>query len=493
MKGEIKKLKIASVSAEVAPFSKTGGLADVARSLPKALKELGHEVIVITPLYGMISKRKFNLKKIIRHMLVRLDKTTKIYCDVWQGELIRGLPVYFIDNEDFFGKYKTIYKNKNPNARFLVFNKAALRFLTKIEFKADVVQCHDWHTGLIPYYLKTFYKKSPTLRNTASLFTIHNISFQFGKDWWKIPHHLRDYGWNRLPFFPEQTKIERLNFARRGIIYADLINTVSEQYAKEILTPEGGAELHRLLKRRKERLFGIINGIDYEDYNPASDPGLKVNYDINTLEKKIINKLHLQKKFHLPQNSKIPLIGIASRITEQKGFDLLINILDYLVKLDLQLVIYGGGEKTYEQIFARYSRKFSQKIAAHLKFETKYVTQVYAGSDMFLMPSRFEPCGLGQLISLRYGSVPIVRATGGLLDTITDFNPQTKKGNGFSFTHYDPISLLITVIRALETYKYSDVWKDLVKRGMRQSFSWEIPAKKYIVLFKKAIKFKKQK
>ncbi|MBU0707003.1 glycogen synthase [Patescibacteria group bacterium] len=487
------KLKIASISAEVAPFAKAGGQADVARSLPKALRRLGHEVIAIMPLHGFIDTDKHRLKMIAENVPIRIDKDNTQNVNFWQGELMDGLPIFFVDHAGYFGKYKFIYGSKNDNRRFLFFSLAALKLLTIIDFKPNIIHCHEWHTGLIPYFLKKRFQNNSFYKSTATLFTIHNLAFQMGQDWWTVPHDKKDFGHARLPIFSDKASISCINFAKRAILYADIINTVSEQYAQEILTKEFGQDLHRILLHRKDRLFGIINGIDYFDFNPATDPGLKVNYDFNTLNKKERNKLFLQKEFSLPQDATIPVIGIVSRITEQKGFDLIREIMEPLMTRDLQLIIVGNGERRYENFIRKVTKKYPKKIGSHLKFDTKKASQIYAGSDIFLMPSRFEPCGLGQLISLRYGSVPIVNAVGGLVDTITDYDPTTKKGTGFVFKAYDPRYLLMAIARAIENYKHVEAWSDLVKHGMQQSYSWEIPAKNYVKLYNLALRRVRQK
>ncbi len=311
--------------------------------------------------------------------------------------------------------------------------------------------------------------------------------FQFGHNWWKVKSNLKDDGNVRLPKFDHSPAVERINFVKRAIINTDVLNTVSEQYAQEILTKNFGQDLHRILKNRENKLFGIVNGIDYKDFNPKTDPGVYRNYDAKSLNKKEENKTYIQKYFKLPQAPKIPVLGMVTRITEQKGFDLVLEILEDILRLDVQFLIMGSGDKTYEDFFKKMKKKYPEKIGIHLEFDAKRATSIYAGTDMFLMPSRFEPCGLGQLISLRYGSIPIVRSVGGLADTVTDFNPQTGKGNGFVFHNYSAKALLIAIIRAIENYKYSTVWDKLIKNGMSQVFSWEIPAKKYLTLYRKAI------
>lgn len=487
------KLKIVHISSEVEPYSKTGGLADVASSLPRAIKRLGHKVIIITPLYGeIIDKKKYNLKLVAKDVKVELSERVNMEADFWQGELEKSLPIYFIENNKYFGQRKTLYGSKHENARFFFFDLAVLRLLKTIGFQPDLIHCHDWHTGLIPYFLNRRFNKDEFFAKTAALFTIHNLLFQFGHNWWKVKTNLRDDGYSRLPKFSHTPAVERINFAKRAIINADLINAVSEQYAEEILTRDFGQDLHRILQNRKEKLFGIVNGIDYKDYNPKTDPGLYQNYDVNSLGNKVEDKKYLQKYFNLPVNPDIPVLGMVTRIAEQKGIDLVMNVVEDILKLDIQFVIMGSGEKHYESFFRKIQKKYPKKVGIHLEFDAQKATSVYAGSDMFLMPSRFEPCGLGQLISLRYGSVPIVREVGGLADTVTDFNPKTKKGNGFVFHAYQPKFLLIAIIRAVENYKYKETWTELVKKGMQQSFSWEIPAKKYMILYRKAIKQKRK-
>lgn len=478
-----KPLTIISISAEVAPFSKAGGLGDVARSLPKALKRIGHKVIVISPLYGVVDAKKHRLEKMGNDIPLTLDETTDMQFDYWRGYLMHGLPVYFIDRKEYFSGLKTIYKNDKSNERFFFFNLAALRLIELLGLKPDIIHCHDWHTGLISHFARHRFKKSAGISGSALLYTIHNLAFQAGKSYKDI----KDDGYSRLPRFKNKKGIDNINFAKRGIINTDLINTVSEQYAKEIMTPKFGEDLHRILKNREDKVFGVVNGIDYNDFNPKKDKQIKQNYDYNSLDKKAANKIHLQKIFKLPASKDIPLLGMVTRITEQKGFDLLIKIADNLLEKDLQLVIAGTGEKRYEDFFKKLQKKYPDKVGAYLEFDTKKAAEIYAGSDIFLMPSRFEPCGLGQLISLRYGSVPVVHAVGGLVDTVEDYDPQKARGNGFVFKKYESVEFLTAIVRAMETYKHASLWKKLIQEGMKQSNSWQIPAQKYVSLYKKAI------
>jgi len=484
-----KPLKIVSIAAEVAPFSKTGGLADVAKSLPKALRRLGHEIIVITPLYGQITDtKKHNLKLIQENVSVYLNSVDTIQVNFWQGELMKNLPVYFIENKKYFSARKTIYGSAHENARFLAFDVAALKLVSFLKFEANIVHCHDWHTGLIPYYLKTDFRYSTTLSKAKTIFTIHNLAFQFGHSWWEVPSQDKDYGRSRLPHLNDP-EIETINFAKRAILSADIINTVSEQYREEILTKKFGQDLHRILGNREDKLYGIINGIDYKTYNPDNDQGLFKNYDYKKTHRKKLNKEYLQKKVGLPIDQKTPIIALTSRVTFQKGMDLILEIIEPLAKLDVQIVIMGDGEKNYIAELKKYNKKYPKKIVwLSFKENQNLETLIYAGADIFLLPSHHEPCGINQLIAMRYGCIPVVRRVGGLYDTVTNFNPRTNRGTGFSFTGFDKYSLFAAIIRALENRQYENIWRELIIRVMEESNSWEIPAKKYLSLYRKAMK-----
>ena len=485
-----KKLKIIHIASEVAPYSKTGGLADVARSLPKALRRLGHEVRIITPLYGRtISKKKYKLKLLFREVPVFLNSAESIKVSYWTAELLPGLPVYFIENHKYFSKHKKLYGSSHENARFLVFNIAALKLLSLLKFPPDIIHCHDWQTGLIPYYLKTDFRYSKTLKNAKTIFTIHNLIFQLGHNWWEIPPKQKDYGRTRIPHLSDPA-LESINFAKRAILSADIINTVSEQYREEIITKKFGQDLNRILRNRQNRLFGIINGIDYNAYNPQNDKTLSHPYDYQEPGGKAENKLCLQKKFGLPKSLETPIFCTTSRVTFQKGFELIIKLSPQLMRLDAQFIIIGAGDKTYIKTLQKIAKKYPKKlvvIPSHEKNQ-KYETLVYAGADFFLLPSNHEPCGINQLIAMRYGCVPIVRAIGGLYDTVENFSSSGRQGTGFTFKHEDEFDLYGAIIRALENYRNHKTWANLVKRVMKQSNSWEIPAKKYLELYKKALK-----
>ncbi|MDD3102082.1 MAG: glycogen/starch synthase [Patescibacteria group bacterium] len=482
-----KNLKIVHISAEVSPYSKTGGLGEVIRYLPRSLYRLGYKVIVITPYYGIIKKNNWPIENLPYKISIKLAGRNY---QVGFKKIISPdkYPVFFVCQEKLFGsRYKEkIYDYPDNGLRFYLFNLAAIELVKILKFDPQIFHVHDWHTGLVPYLLKTKYKKDPDLKNVGTLLTIHNLNWQSPTDWWKIPKEQRDNGKNPLPNTVEE--LQNINFMKRGIIYADVINTVSERYAQEILTPQFGCELDFFLKQRLKDIYGIINGIDYTVFNPRFDPALYVNYRANSLEKKVENKIILQKKFGLKIDPRIPLIGLANRLSEQKGFELIIQILDFLLKLNLQIAIVGSGDENYTEFFRKKAKKHPKKLLFFYPFKEDMERKIYAASDFYLMPSRFEPCGISQLISLRYGSIPIVHEVGGLSDTIVDYNPQTLRGNGFVLSTYHPQDLLFTIARALENYKRKNIWQKIVRQAMRESYSWKLPAKKYVILYRKIVK-----
>ena len=483
-----KSLGIVSISSEVFPYSETGGLSKVTKALPKSLQRLGHNVITITPLYKSVQKRKWGLKKIIKDLKIVIDESTTLTASFWEAELAPGLRVYFVDHGKLFSESDVMYQPKNDHKRFYFFNVAAIELLLHLKISPDIIQCHDWHAGLIPELLKKRYTKTP-LKDAATVFTIHNLAFQLGMGWWNVPVDERDKGMTPIPHF-EAKELMYANFAKRAILNADVINTVSVQYREEIMTKEVGQDLHRILKNREDRLFGIVNGIDENDYNPATDPGLVANYNFNSLHLRTKNKIQLQKMFKLPENPKIPIFSTLSRLSEQKGYHLILKILPTLMRHNLQIIIFGGGDKWFETEFRKATKKYPTKFAANLTFTRKHSTRVLAGTDFIMMPSRFEPSGLPQLEGMRYGAIPISHQVGGLADTVTDYDARSQKGNGFVFTKYDPADLLFAMARALEEHRHKDTWLRLVRNVMRQSYSWELPAKRYVKLFRIALENK---
>lgn len=483
-----KGLKIVSVSSEMAPFSKTGGLGDVASKLPQYLSA-GNEVIAVTPLYEqIISKEEFGLEPIFTEIKIDLNPEESATVSFWRGSLNGKVPVYFVESKKFFSQRKSLYGSTHENVRFLVFDIAVLKLLTLLDFRADIIQCHDWQTGLIPQYLKSDFSKAEALAKTKTIFTIHNLVFQFGRNWWEVDGKKRDNGKKPIPPTTDP-EIETINFTKRAILYADAVNTVSEQYREEIMTKNFGQDLNRILSNRQDRLFGIVNGIDYDAYNPENDPGLAVNYNHSQLDKKRANKAALQKALNLPVDAEVPVIGLTSRVTFQKGFELITALLEYVLRLDIQMIIMGDGDKAYIDVLKKFTKKYPKKIV-WVPFDSAKETLVYAGADIFLLPSHHEPCGINQMIAMRYGCIPVVRHVGGLSDTVKTYNPRTNKGTGFSFAYFDTYALHGALIRALETYKHKAIWSNIMAQAMKETNGWELPAKKYLLLFKKILKKK---
>ncbi|HEX3045816.1 MAG TPA: glycogen synthase [Bacillota bacterium] len=481
-------LKILLLSAEVVPFAKTGGLADVAGALPKALKELGHDIRVIMPHYGCIDREKFGLRDFLPNLPVPMNDQVET-APILEGAIGKAVPVYFVHNPKYYDR-EGIYMYQDDAERFIFFCRAALEMLKEIDWKPDILHCNDWHTAIIPNFLQTIYRDDPFFQQTSTVYTIHNLAYQgvFGKRVLEIagitqrqfeaPHDI-----GALALSENQ-----VNMMGRGIYFADIVNTVSETYAREILTPEYGEGFDWLLQKRRDRLYGILNGVDYEVNNPATDSHLFQNYDQYTIERKTVNKIGLQQEVHLAQEAHTPLIGIISRLSDQKGFDLIGQVIEPLIaNLNFQLVLLGTGTEEYHRLFMGMREKYPARVAAILTFNNDLAQKIYAGSDLFLMPSRFEPCGLGQLLAMRYGSVPIVRETGGLKDTVTNYEPENQRGNGFSFGNYNSLAMYTAIVRAIETYHYKEQWLGLIRRGMSADYSWHNSALKYVELYRRAL------
>jgi starch synthase len=477
-------LKVLILAAEVIPFAKTGGLADVVGALPKAIRALGHDVRVAMPRYSRVDADRFQLKEIVAPFGVPIHHTTE-QASILQAYIGSDIPVYMVENAKYFDR-EGIYMYPDDADRFIFFCRAALEALKKLDWQPDVIHCHDWHTAIVPNWLKTIYKDDPFFANTVTVYTIHNLAYQgiFG---YRV---LEIAGIDELGFLyhPEMADLnEVVDLMGRGIYWADLVNTVSETYSREILTPEYGERLDPLLRDRRDRLFGILNGIDYESANPATDPHIAVNFDATTLDQRLQNKLALQREAKLPEDVNVPLIGIISRLTDSKGFDILGEAVDHILDLGVQLVLMGTGDQHYHDLFGHMVQQYPRQVSIFLTFNAALAQRIYAGSDMFLMPSRFEPCGTGQMIAMHYGSVPIVRATGGLADTVQDYDPRTGQGTGFVFKPYDRWALFAAIVRAVETFKHREVWRQIQLRGMNTDFSWNQSARRYIDLYRRAV------
>ena len=476
------KLKILMASAEIAPFAKVGGLADVVGSLPPALKKSGCDIRLAMPLYGSVDREKYKLKKIGSDIEIYFGNgLAKI--NLWQSKLPgSSVIVYFIDAPRYFGD-KEVYAKKNNAERFLFFSLASLYILPTIKFKPAVIHCHDSHTALIPNLLKV--SRYEYFKNIKTLFTIHNLNYQ-GKSEVEVllTGNLTK---KSLKSLSKDAQDGNINFMVQGILNAGLINTVSPTYANEITTSIYGASLDNIVKKRKKDLYGILNGIDTKFFNPSKDKFIKQKYSARSLNKKILNKLFLQKQFGLSANKDIALIGIVSRLAWQKGFELIIE--EIVKNVNCQFAILGTGQPKYEKQLQKLTKKYPDKFSARIMFDAKLAQQVYAGSDMFLMPSRFEPCGLGQMIAMRYGAVPVVRAVGGLADTVSDVGCRMSGGaTGFVFEKFDADSLYKILEKALFVYyKKPKVWRQLQINGMKKDFSWDNSAKEYLKLYRKLV------
>lgn len=469
-----KAIKVLMTSAEISPFAKVGGLADVVGSLPPAMKNLGVDVRLMMPKYGSIDERKYKLERIYKNIKVP-SATTIQTIDIYLGYLPdTNIPVYFIDNKKYFSK-KEVYWG-NDAERFSFFSLAVVYALSELEFRPDVIHAHDFHTALITNLVKIsnyIYSK-----NAKTLYTIHNLNYQ-GKIEPKVLKNA-NLSSKSMESLSKDAKDGDINLMVQGIFNSDLFNTVSPSYAKEITKKEQGGGLHRVIKMNKDKLSGIINGLDLESFNPTTDKDIVKNYNVNTLENKIENKLALQKEMDLEVNKDIPLVAMVSRLAWQKGLEL---IEDSLIKnLDMQVVILGTGEKKYEDYLQKLAKKYPSKLAVKIMFSSAMAKRIYAGSDFFLMPSRFEPCGLGQMIAMRYASLPIVRATGGLKDTVDS-------SVGFIFKKFSAKAFYLAVKRAVDTYHGEPKrFKKMQITAMKKDFSWDNSAKKYLKLYKNLLK-----
>ena len=474
--------KILFAASEAVPFIKTGGLADVVGSLPKCFDKRYFDVRVIIPKYLCIKQEWRDRMQYVDHFYMDYLGQSR-YVGILQY-VHEGITFYFIDNESYFNGPKPYGDWYWDLEKFCFFCRAALSALPVIGFQPDAVHCHDWQTGLIPVFLKTLYGDENYYRGIRTVFSIHNLKFQ-GR--WKLPAVMDITG------LPEQIftsdKLEsygEANYLKGGVVYADAVTTVSPTYAYEITTPEGGEGLEGLMYACRDKLSGILNGLDYTEYDPQKDVYLTNHYnEVNYKEGKALNKTRLQKNVSLPVDGDVFLIGMVSRMTDQKGFDLIAYIMDELLSTErVQFVVAGTGEARYQDMLSYFAGKYPDKMKVHIGYSEELAHQIYASCDAFLMPSLFEPCGLSQLMSLRYGTVPIVRETGGLKDTVEPYNEFEKTGTGFSFSNYNAHEMLATIRYALSVfYQHKNDWDILIKHGMSQDFSWNASVAEYEKLY----------
>lgn len=474
-------MKVLFAVSECVPFIKSGGLADVAGSLPKELKNLGIDVRIIMPKYGTIPDQyKKDMKK-------RAEFTVKVgwrnqYCGI-EEYTYQNMIYYFIDNEQYF-KRDRLYGYDDDGERFAYFNQAVLESLTQLSFYPDIIHCHDWHTGMIPFLLKRRYQSRDEYAQMKTVFTIHNLQFQgiMPKEALKDLFNLDDryFHINELEFYGN------INFMKGALISADKITTVSPTYMSEIQTDYYGEKLNGLLTARRADLIGILNGIDEEIYNPAYDVNLIQPYHSSLIQYKQANKVHIQQRFALDVKD-IPLITMITRLTKQKGLELVRAVFHEMMREDIQMIVLGTGDPEFEHFFREMEYRYGNKFKAYIGFDEGLAHQLYAGADLFLMPSKFEPCGLGQLIALKYGTLPIVRETGGLNDTVQSFNEYTWDGNGFSFSNFNAHDMLYTFRRALHYYYERSVWTHLTETAMLMNYSWSHSAVKYFELYENLV------
>lgn len=469
-------MKVLFVSSESNPFIKTGGLADVALALPKELANLRCETSVIIPFYSSIKKdypiheiAKFNVRLCWRNL----------ECTLLHSKF-GDLDFYFIKNDYYFNR-DSLYGYSDDAERFAFFSNAVLEAIKYMNFSPDVIHCNDWHTGILIPMLKVHYSNSIEYSNIKTVFTIHNLRYQgvFPKTILNdvIPFGEEYFTEDKFKFY------DSVSFMKAGINFADIVTTVSETYAQEIQTPEYGDGLDGLLREKSYKLKGIVNGIDCEVLDPATDSVIYYNYDLNSIDKKYDNKTDMQNELGLKVDKTIPLIGIVTRLTEQKGMDLVDKIVDRLMDLNMQIVLLGTGDAIYENSFSEYSKKYPEMISSNILFDNSLASKIYAASDMFLMPSRFEPCGISQLISMRYGTIPVARKTGGLNDTIIDFSEEPNNGTGFLFEKYNENELFYAIRTACDTYKNPEKWSKLIKNAMLCDNSWNHSAEVYLDLY----------
>lgn len=488
-------MNILLAASEAVPFAKTGGLADVCGALPVELTRLGHSAALILPAYRQARISGMPIESLGIDFIVPIGTKTVT------GHLLRSrlpangadVPVYLIQQDDYYDRdelYRQDGQDYSDNAeRFVFFSRAVLEAIRLLDLDVDVIHCNDWQTGLVPAYLKIEYRRLPRYEKIGSLLTIHNIAYQgmfwhwdmllTGLDW-------KYFNWHQMEYYG------KLNLLKTGIVFSDSINTVSPRYAEEIQTPKFGRGLEGVLQHRRDVLSGILNGIDENIWNPATDRHLVAHYSADTVAQgKPLCKAALQKELGLAERRDVPLVGMIGRLDDQKGFDLVADVIpDWVQRSDVQWVILGKGEPKYHRLFTDLAKRFPAKVAVRLEFSDALAHRIEAGADLFLMPSRFEPCGLNQMYSLKYGTVPIVHETGGLADTITDATPENLAAgtaNGFRFREESALALGETLGRACDAYRRPEVWSKLVQTGMRQDWSWRHSAQQYVDLYEKTI------
>jgi starch synthase len=482
------KLKILLIASEVYPYAKTGGLADIAGALPKAVKQLGHDIRVVMPKHKCVAQCPLGIRPMGLDVTVPIGKAQKkgfLYTSNLNGDI----PVYFVGNESYFSRdpiYGTRHGDYPDNAeRFIFFCRSVLEVCKSTGFQPDIIHCNDWQTGLIPAYLKTLYAKDKWFQNTRTLFSIHNLGYQGN-----FPSsELKTAGLPFSIFTPAGVEFyNHFSFLKSSLMFADLLTTVSPTYAKEIQTKAFGFKMDGVLRERSGDLFGILNGVDYQEWNPESDPSIEKNFLPENMAGKLACKRKLADLFSLKIADDTPLFSMVTRLSSQKGIDLVIETLSDLLGEGAALVLLGSGDSTYEDYFRKVNKRLPDRVGVHIGFDEKLAHQILAGSDILLMPSQYEPCGLTQMYSLKYGTVPVVRSVGGLADSIKEFNGKTLKGTGFKFKKFAPEHLHRAIQKALSVYQKKASWQALTVNAMNADFGWDRAAKKYCQLYRRVLK-----
>lgn len=492
------KPNILFVSAEVAPFAAAGGLGQVSYFLPRALQKAGAEIAIFMPKYGIIDEKKFHLEPFITGLEVPTDgkdgMPDTLLCNVkvrWGTS--REPTVYFLENMEYYEQRANVYGYNDDHVRFALLSRGALEFIRTGKIKPTVLHCNDWHTGYCINYFHTKYAKLPEYKGISTVFTIHNLKSQGIFDFrFASPMDFDDGKSPLASLFDAQLK--KQNPMKRGILWADVVNTVSENYSREMMTTEYGEGLQELIKEVRVKVFGVLNGLDYIDFDPSEDHVIKKPYSWKSVRDREINKIELQKQFHLTVDPSVPIISYVGRLDDQKGMELIRAVLpNLLAEFDVQCVILGTGPQKYREFFAKMEKEYPGKIGTHLMHNAVLPRKIFAGSDMLILPSKFEPAGIVVIEAMRYGTVPIVRATGGLADIVSDFNPEEDVGNGFSFTQFHELSFYGAIVRALQVYRNKKTWYGLVQSIMRENFSWDTAANQYLSLYERAREFRKDR
>ena len=479
-------MRILLAASEVAPFAKTGGLADVAGALPKALTKLGHDVRVVLPKYRVVDATKFHLHRILKELPVPVAGRTEPAI-IWEGA-IGSAPVYFVQNDPYFDR-EALYQTKEgdypDNAeRFAFFSRAVLELPRTLQFAPDIYHCNDWQTGLVPTYLRTTLRGPSGVHDAGVLFTVHNLGYQGLFP----PEALVSASLGQELFTPFGVEFYgKVNFLKAGLVYSELINTVSRKYSEEIQTEEFGCGLEGVLRARARDVYGILNGIDYDEWHPTRDAHTVAKFSREDLAGKRACKADLQRAFSLPVRPEVPVLAVISRLTPQKGMDMVAEVLDAILALDAQLVLLGTGDEELHEAFEAAKQRHPSRVGLKLGFDVALSHKIEAGGDMFLMPSLYEPCGLNQMYSLAYGTVPVVRATGGLDDTIQPFDPTTGQGTGFKFDEAAAEALLKTLRGAIALFRQPQHWHRLMLNGMACDFSWDRSALEYQALYQQIV------